>query len=214
MLSSYHIYMKILLTICCSLLIVLIGWLSWNWLQRPIIQPIGPNDPIVFFGDSLVYGIGAEKGNDMPSLLSASLDRAVINSGTPGDTTADGLAKLDDKVLQFQPALVLILLGGNDVLQNISEEDTFQNLSSMIDRIQATNAQVILIGVRGGLLYDSYGDNYAKLARQKRVVHVDDILAGIFTDPALKADQVHPNDAGYAKMAERLLPIVRQYIVE
>lgn len=206
--------MKILLTICFATLLIFVGAQTYSWLNQPDIQPIAPDAKIVFFGDSLVYGVGAEKGNDMPAILAEALERPVLNSGTPGDTTTDGLEKLDDKVLRHSPELVLILLGGNDVLQKISEEETFANLGLMIDRIQATGAQVILIGVRGGLLYDSYGDNYAKLAREKGIVHVDDILDDIFTDPSLKADQVHPNDAGYQKMAERLLPVIRQFIAD
>lgn len=206
--------MKTLLFICIAVCIAFLSYIGIQWWYQPSLYPIAPSAPIVFFGDSLVYGTGAEKGNDMPTLLSNILGREIINSGTPGDTTADGLEKLDSKVLIHHPGLVLILLGGNDVLQKISEKETFNNLNIMIDRIEAANAQVILIGVRGGLLYDSYGDNYAKLAREKQITHVDDILADIFLDPTLKADQIHPNDAGYAKMAERLAPIVRRYLAE
>ena len=204
--------MRKLLLFLVLVLLLVGGFYTWKWMNRPAVGSIGLDESIIFFGDSLVYGVGATKGNDMPSLLSKKFNREFMNKGVPGDTTKDGLERLERDVLQHNPGLVLLLLGGNDVLQKIDQEETFTNLGIIIDRIQAQGGQVILIGVRGGLLLDSYDDNYMRLAWEKKIVHVPDILDGIFTDPSLKADRVHPNDDGYQKMFERLEPAVLLFL--
>jgi acyl-CoA thioesterase I len=202
----------LVLIICYSVLLFIVGTLGVRWWQQPLVTPIAADAPIVFFGDSLVSGVGATEGNDMPALLSVRLGRTVLNKGVPGDTTRDGLNRLNRDVLSLHPDLVILLLGGNDFLQNIDADETFANLAEMIDRIRKQESQVLLVGVRGGIFLDGFDTAFAALARKKRIHHVPDILDGVLMDPALKADQIHPNNAGYVKMVEKLEPIIRLYL--
>jgi len=70
--------------------------------------------------------------------------------GVPGDTTADGLARMSE-LNAYKPKVVLLLLGGNDYLKRIPQEQTFANLAAIIKDIQSRGAIVLLLGVRGGL---------------------------------------------------------------
>lgn len=164
---------------------------------------------LVCFGDSLTQGVGAGPGEDFPSLLAAALPIPVVNAGVAGETTADGLRRLERDVLSRNPRLVLVFFGGNDFLRRIPPEETRRNLEEMVERIQATGAVVVLVGVKAGFFTDETGPLYEAVARGRGVVHIPDALAGILSDPRLRSDAVHPNAAGYRKLADRLLTRLR-----
>jgi len=161
--------------------------------------------PIVAFGDSLVFGYGSTEGNDFVSLLSRKIAEPIINLGVSGDTTVQGLLRIDD-VLAQKPRITLILLGGNDFLKKIDKVETFKNLRTIITTIQNSGSAVILVGVRGGLLFDSVDGLYKDLAQETGSAYVSDILDGLFGDMRYMSDAIHPNDAGYARVALRIYP--------
>jgi hypothetical protein len=81
----------------------------------------------------------------------------------------------------------------------------FANIGTIIDRLQAHGSFVVLIGIRGpSLVGDANAKGFKTLAREKSVMYVPNILDGILSHPSLMSDYIHPNDAGYAKIAERL----------
>lgn len=159
--------------------------------------------PWVAFGDSLTLGTGAGNGG-YPALLGPRLGVALQNLGVAGETTADGLRRVAD-VEALQPRVVLLCFGGNDVLRGQSREQMFANLGAMIDRLHAQGSFVVLIGIRGAtLLRDANADGFVELAERKQVMHIPNLLDGIIGTPSLMSDYVHPNDAGYEKIAARL----------
>jgi lysophospholipase L1-like esterase len=190
------------------LLTLLLAGGGWLWL-RPGKSASYANFPPtargdwVAFGDSLTQGYGADEGGDYPSQLAKRIRVKIRNLGVPGNTTADGLARLDQAV-QLQPRVVLLCLGGNDSLRSVSADETFANLGTMIVRFHATGSFVVLLGVRSVGLSDKHAKRFEQLAKIKRVLLVPNILDGILFTPSLMADQIHPNDKGYAKIAERL----------
>jgi acyl-CoA thioesterase-1 len=170
-----------------------------------IVNERSQGTTIVAFGDSLTAGYQMGETDSYPAQLARLVDRPIVNRGVSGDTTADGLARLDRDVLDENPRLVLLSLGANDMLRRHPIEDTFANLRRIIDRIQARGAMVVLIGVEGyPLVHGDYGGRYRALARETGCVYVPDILDGVFGDPRLMFDQIHPNAAGYARIAQRL----------
>jgi lysophospholipase L1-like esterase len=160
---------------------------------------------IVAFGDSLVEGVGASVGNDFVSILSRQVDEPIVNLGRRGDTTRDALARIDD-VLEQDPKVVLVLLGGNDYLQQIPEAETFANLEQIIQIIHQSGSAVLLLGVRGGILRDNFKGEFTALTEKYRIAYVSDVLNGLLGNSQLMADTVHPNDAGYQVMADRVQP--------
>jgi len=172
--------------------------------------PSGGRD-IIAFGDSLVEGVGASEGHDFVALLAEQIDKPIINLGESGNTTQDGLARLSE-LDAYEPKIVLLLLGGNDYLRKVPAEETFANLAAIIEDIQKRGAIVILLGVRGGLLRDGYEDRFEVLAETYDTAYVPDVLEGLIGSNGYMADQIHPNDAGYAVIAARvekiLLPLL------
>ncbi|MDB5224418.1 MAG: Acyl-CoA thioesterase [Candidatus Adlerbacteria bacterium] len=170
----------------------------------PTITNYPPHDgPIVAFGDSLVAGYGAEDGHGFVDDVSAQIGEPIVNLGVSGDTTAQGLARID-KVVALNPRIVIVLLGGNDYLRKVPRAETFANLRTIIDTLQAQGSIVVLLGVRGGLITDNFASEYAALAAQTHSVYVTDVLADLLGNKTLMYDEVHPNDAGYQVIAGRV----------
>lgn len=162
---------------------------------------------IVAFGDSLVEGVGATSGNDFVSLLSQRLGEPIVNLGVRGDTTAAALARVD-QVIAHDPKVVIVLLGGNDYLQRIPTEDTFANLNQIVSTIHESGAVVVLLGVQGGVLRDGYKSEYQALAASLGTAYVPNVLDGLFGNADLMSDAVHPNDAGYQVIADKVEPVL------
>lgn len=177
--------------------------------EGPIANRDSRGTTVVCFGDSLTAGLGAEEGKDYPSVLRSKVDLTVINAGISGDTTADGLKRLESDVLRYDPKIVIMTLGANDFLRGVAKEETLQNMGTIIDRIQDHGAMVVWATVKTGLWGDAYGGDFKKLARQKHIVLIPDILKGILFDPRYKYDQIHPNGEGYRIMAERIFQRVK-----
>lgn len=167
---------------------------------------------VVALGDSLTEGAGASPGNDYVSVLSRTLGLSIINAGVSGDTTEDGLRRLERDALARDPGVVIVLLGGNDYLRRLPKETTFGNLGKIIDRIHAKEAVVVLVGVRGGLLGDSYAKDYETLARAKKTAFVPNVLADVLGEPDLMYDTIHPNDKGYAIVAQAIAPVLESVL--
>ena len=181
---------------------------GWFWLRPGRSAgyanfPPSAHGDWVAFGDSLTEGYGANEGGDYPSQLAGRLRVKIRNLGVSGHTTADGLARLDQTV-QLKPRVVLLCLGGNDALRSVPPDETFANLGTMIERFQQAGSFVVLLGVRSVGLTDKNAKRFEQLAKARRVLLVPNILDGILFSPSLMADQIHPNDKGYAKIAERL----------
>jgi lysophospholipase L1-like esterase len=166
---------------------------------------------IVAFGDSLVVGVGATSGNNFVSLVSGQIDEPIINLGVSGDTTIKALARIDD-VLQQNPRIVLVLLGGNDYLRRVPKADTFSNLEIIIESIQETGAVVVLLGVKGGVVRDEYKKDFEQLAKKHNVSYIENVLDGLIGRPERMSDSIHPNDKGYKIIADRVTPVLQRII--
>lgn len=196
--------MKAWIALAC---IVLVGICLYFFFATSVTNAPAKNDTIILFGDSLAFGYGATKGNDMASQLSRKLQKPVINMGVNGNTTGDGLARLN-LVLAQNPGIVIISLGGNDFLRKIDRTTTQTNLEQIITRLQDSGAVVILLGVRDQALFDGALDMFDELSEMYKTGYVPNILAGLVGDRRYMFDAVHPNDTGYARIVERLYPLV------
>lgn len=193
--------------------VLLLGavWYVFVQNEKIVDRPLA-GENIIAFGDSLVKGVGATAGSDMVSVLELRIGEPIVNAGKSGDTTKTALARLEADVLSQNPRVVIILLGGNDALSNIPIEQTFSQLTIMIDLIHEKGSAVLLLGVRGGILADKYKKDFERLAKEKRVSYISDILRGVFGHADLMSDAIHPNDQGYAKMAERIEPVLKEML--
>jgi lysophospholipase L1-like esterase len=168
-------------------------------------------DQIIFFGDSLVRGVGASPGRDVASILSRRLRVPIVNAGRSGDTTGAALARLDAAVLSRRPRVVVVLLGGNDILRRVPRRQTIDNLEAIVTRIRERGAGVVLASVEIGILSAGRGD-YEALAERTASALVPDVLDGVFGRQDLMADGIHPNNRGYEIIADRIEPALRDLI--
>jgi lysophospholipase L1-like esterase len=165
---------------------------------------------VLAFGDSLTFGYGVDDNKSYPALLQNLLDCEVINAGISGQDTAQGLRRLPDTLATYQPDLIILCMGGNDMLRKYPAAETQQNLKQMIELCRATEADVVLIGVpKPGLLLN-VPEFYDTLAADYQLPYDDSLLVHILSKSALKSDHIHPNEAGYQHMAERIAALLKK----
>ena len=174
------------------------------------LPKLAPSDVIVAFGDSLTAGTGADAPVDAyPAVLGRLIGREVINSGVPGETSAEGLRRLPAVLAKHRPRLVLLCLGGNDTLQRVNPKQTADNLKAMAQMAKAHGAAVVLIGVPARNLFGGVPDYYARdRNRARSTLRGRGDVRGA-QGPALKSDPVHANSAGYRRIGERVAVLLK-----
>jgi acyl-CoA thioesterase I len=171
-------------------------------------------ETIICFGDSLTEGVGAEPGEEYPTILSRLLGMRVLNAGHRGDTTARALQRVRTSVVDKNPRLVILLLGGNDFLRQVPARETRQNLKEIVRRIQAHGAMVAIAGIKLGFFTDEYGPIFEETAAEFGAIYIPQVMKGIFNDTKLRSDQIHPNSAGYRLIAERIAEKIKPLLDE
>ena len=196
------------LAISGMLLAMTTGWSS----------AIAKTTEILVFGDSIAAGFGLPASEAFPARLEAKL-RAdglaahVINAGNSGDTTADGLARLD-WTLAEKPDLVILELGANDALRGLDPAAVRANLDKMIGKIQTSGAKVLLAGMVapsnwGEAYQQAFNRIYPELAEAHGIPLYPFVLDGVALDPKLnQPDGLHPNQRGVAIIVEHIAPYV------
>lgn len=174
------------------------------------LSAIPPGATVVILGDSLSYGTGATEGEDYPTLLAQHTSWHIVNAGVPGNTSAQGLARLPALLDEYQPAVLIVELGGNDFLKNIAITETEANLRAIIQAAQLNNIQTVLVAIPDyqpvSVAFGGLSDHpiYAKLAEETNTPLIKDVFSDVLSKNSLKADYVHPNAEGY-KMVETQL---------
>lgn len=161
-----------------------------------------PGRTIVCLGDSITSGVGASPGQAYPELLASQLGTAVINHGVPGDTAEGGLARVD-AALAEEPWLVVVELGGNDILNRIPPERTEAALRQIVERLLAARVAVVLVEVDVPFA-GRYAEIYGRIGDDYDIPVLEDTLGDILTDASLKADPIHPNAQGHVVLAEAM----------
>lgn len=174
------------------------------------LQPLAPDATILAFGDSLTYGTGTSRDKAYPAVLESLIHRSVINEGVPGEISKSGLARLGKLLAQYQPALVIICHGGNDILRKLDLSQSRENIQQMIDLTRQNDSQVVLIGVPEFGLFLNSAPMYQQLADENHVPIENEILGEIIGNNSLKADHIHPNTEGYQILAEKIADLLRQ----
>ena len=175
------------------------------------LAPLARDARILAFGDSLTFGYGASELESYPAQLGRLLDRRVVRSGVPGETSEEGLARLPHELDRSGPALLLLCLGGNDFLRRQDEARTEANLARMIELARERGVAVVLVGVpRLSLISSLRGaELYTRLAQRYGVPLENDVIADVLSERELLHDRIHPNARGYARIAEAIRDLLR-----
>jgi len=189
--------------------------------SQPPSSPTPINDKrplIVCFGDSLTAGYGAEFGKSYPDYLQTDLDAKgyhyrVVNEGISGNTTKDGVERVDT-IVAMKPTIVVVEFGGNDGLRGLRIEDSRTNLDKIVAALKASGAKVVLAGITlppdyGPDYIKQFDDTYTLLAKKYDVPLLPFLLKGVFgVDGMMQRDQTHATADGNKVVAKNILPLV------
>lgn len=176
--------------------------------SEPTQTALPAGSTVVALGDSLTYGYGANPKTAYPTVLAELSKWNVVNAGVNGDTSADVLTRVNE-ITEQNPDLVLLGVGGNDVLQRIAPDTTRANIVATIDTLQSNNIDVVLIAephLSTSALFGKASDNplYEDIAEAEGIPLYSDGWSTVLSDEALKSDKIHANAAGYRQFAEGL----------
>ena len=198
-------------TLLRSLVVVLVlSALAACGEKPPQLAKLGGDDVVLAFGDSLTYGTGAGTQEAYPTVLSKLISRQVVGAGVPGETTADGLERLPAVLDEVKPRLVLLCMGGNDMLRRADPASIESNLRAMVRLARARGIGVVLIGVPEPALFGGTAGFYAKLAQEFGIPLENHVMHEVLFDNGLKSDPIHPNAKGYHRLAEAIAELLRR----
>lgn len=170
---------------------------------------------VLALGDSITAGFGVAPGEAWPDLLASQTGWLVVNGGISGDTSGGALDRLPALLEEHGPALVLVALGGNDMLRRLPEEATIDNLGQILDMVKAHGAKPVLLATPRPSAISAVFQNlsaaefYRQVADGRQVPLIEDAIADVLSDPQLKGDPLHPNAAGHVQLSQKIFEALR-----
>jgi acyl-CoA thioesterase-1 len=191
----------------------------------PPVTVSGPKRTILAFGDSLYAGYGLRRGESLPDVIQARLrgqgiDATIVNAGVSGDTTADGRRRLAYTLDRLRPVpdLVMVGLGGNDVLRQVDPDETRANMTAILDELARRHIPVLLTGMMappnlGPEFTARFNAIWPDVARTHDAALDPFILQGVLGDRRMMLpDGVHPNARGVSRISGRITPLVAKQL--
>jgi acyl-CoA thioesterase-1 len=174
---------------------------------------------VLIFGDSLSAGYGIDVDQSWAALLQSRLEQQgyehrVVNASITGETTEGGAERIAPALANFEPALIILELGGNDGLRGFPPDRMRSNLEEIITTSKASGAAVVLLGIR---IPSNYGPRYTQAfesvfretAESLDIPWIEFFMEGIaLNDELMQADGIHPNAAAQPKLLDNAWPII------
>ena len=226
---------KLLLFLLLTIIVVSVPPLFASGAGLPLLAK---DAVILAFGDSLTFGTGAAPGESYPAVLERLVGRRVVNEGIPGEITDEGLARLPEVLKREKPALLLLCHGANDLLRGLNRRQAAGNLRAMIRLSRERGTAVVLIAVplpgialsseplyleiateKGAtvrIAVPSLGITlspeplYREIALEMGIPLEEKALTTVLSDSTLLSDPIHPNAAGYRRLAESIASLLRR----
>ena len=180
-------------------------------------------EKVLLFGDSLMSGYGLPEDDHLSVVLEKSLksdkyEIQIFNGSISGDTSSDGLDRIEDELSDTSYDLIIIGLGANDMLRRINPDQTKQNLEDIIKIITSNNIKIILAGMvaspTNGFTYKKKFDEiYPDLSKKFELELIPFLLKGVALNPSLnQADGIHPNEKGVLIIAETIKKSITNFL--
>lgn len=176
---------------------------------------------VVVLGDSLAAGYGVEPQEAFPALLQQKVDASglkftVVNAGVSGNTSADGLARID-WLLKRRIDVLVLELGGNDGLRGVPVTAMQDNLQAIIERIKQRypEARIVVAGMRlppnlGNDYTERFRKVFPELAKKNNATLIPFLLEGVGGKPLLNQDDhIHPTADGHKIVAENVWKVLK-----
>ncbi len=177
------------------------------------------NPTVLIFGDSLSAGFGIDVDQSWAALLQSRLEsqgyeHRVINASISGETTEGGVARIGAALERFQPALIILELGGNDGLRGFPAERLRGNLDKIVVASKDSGAAVVLLGIRippnyGARYTEAFENTFRDVAIEHDIPWIEFFMEGIaLNEELMQADGIHPNREAQPLLLENAWPII------
>lgn len=180
---------------------------------------------VLIFGDSLSAGYGIDVDQSWAALLQSRLqtqgyEHRVINASISGETTEGGAARIESALASFEPALVILELGGNDGLRGFPPARMKANLDKIVRSSLDSGAAVVLLGIR---IPTNYGPRYRsefeavfrELAEAYDIPWIEFFMERVALEQALmQADGIHPNADAQPVLLDNAWPIISEALAD
>lgn len=176
----------------------------------PKLPKLAPGAVVLAFGDSLTFGTGATPSESYPAALERLIGRKVVAAGVPGEVSAEGLERLPRAIEEAKPALLILCHGGNDFLRKLGEDAAAANVRAMARLAQQQGIAVVLVATPKPGFGVSKVKFYEEIGKELAIPVEAEVLADVLTTGSLKSDLVHPNAAGYKRMAEAVAKVLKK----
>jgi acyl-CoA thioesterase I len=207
----------------CGCALILAGVMA-AWAQPSAVAP-GKAEvarkTVVVLGDSIAAGLGVDPSEAYPALLQEKIDAAglnftVVNAGVSGDTSADGLNRIN-WLLKRKIDVLVLELGGNDGLRGVPPSATETNLQTILNRVKQKypRAQFVIAGMQmppnmGEAYTTAFRQIFPALAAKNQAELVPFLLEGVGGDPRLnQPDHIHPTAEGHRIVAENVWKVLK-----
>ncbi|KPK06523.1 MAG: GDSL family lipase [Betaproteobacteria bacterium SG8_39] len=177
--------------------------------KSPQLAPLAPDAVVLAFGDSLTHGTGANALESYPAQLEGLIGRRVVRAGVPGEVSATALARLPGALEMHAPKLLILCIGGNDFLRNLSKAAAARNVREMVRLARERGIDVVLIGTPEKGITVTPPGFYTEIAETFGIPYEGKVVGQVLRDSALKSDPIHPNAQGYRLIAERIAALLR-----
>lgn len=194
--------------------LVLLGALAACSGNKPDAIPAGSK--VLVIGDSITAGYGLNPEQSWTAHLAGETGWRVINAGVSGDTSSGGLTRLPALLDEHQPAVVIVELGGNDMLRRQSPASIAANIESMLAEIRRRGARPILMATPqpslAGVFFSSLSDApfYAEIARKQKLPLIEGVLSSTLSRQEFKLDELHPNQEGHQRISKEVVISLRK----
>lgn len=200
-----------------ALLLALLASAGFSACSRKPVQgqavPAGAT--VLALGDSLTFGTGATPETAYPAVLARLTGWNVVNAGVPGHVAAQALERTAALLEEHKPALVLLCIGGNDLLRRGDEAAAKASIERIVQAVLAAGAQLLLIAVPRPTLAAKFTGSlsdhpmYGEIAEAQKLPLHRQGWAEVLADDTLRSDAIHANAAGYERFTQGLLATLR-----
>lgn len=190
-----------------------IVWLIAALIELPFhLMPLlhrSPDRSIAIIGDSVTAGIGGDETSETwPSILAREHQLTVQDISHMGETISSALTRV--KVNPITAPVVILEIGGNDILGSTSSAQFINDLNALLKILVASNRQIVMFELPLPPFCHEYGRAQRVLAARHNVVLIPKrIFLSVIANRNSTLDSIHLSQAGHQLMADSVWRLLK-----